>query len=187
MLYLTVDLRVHFKNAFEGAFVSATEDPTEGSSERPPRGVLWDRYKDVQEIAFEFEIKGALEVTIELHLNMRILVHFLGHRNAQNDSIKSWTWEGTLCCTGVQLRFHFRQHLKMPKNVNRKMHFMPSSWSNWQSNQGVDLRVRLMGHKRMHLAISKKMHKRVHVRLQQRVLLRLHLSCACACTFWGND
>ena len=40
MLYLTVDLRVHFKNAFEGAFVSATEDPTEGSSERPPRGVL---------------------------------------------------------------------------------------------------------------------------------------------------
>ena len=39
----------------------------------------------MQEGAFEVEIKGTLEVTIELHLKMRMVVHLLGHKGAQNE------------------------------------------------------------------------------------------------------
>ena len=46
----------------------AIENNTEGSSENTPKGVLRDLY-------VEYEIKGALEVTIELHLKMNMLVH----------------------------------------------------------------------------------------------------------------
>ena len=40
-------------NAIEGAFVSAIEDATEGSSEGTPEVLLRDSYKDAQEGAFE--------------------------------------------------------------------------------------------------------------------------------------
>ena len=43
----------------------------------------------MQEGAFEVKIKGALEVTIELYLKMDMVVHVLGHKSAQNDSIKT--------------------------------------------------------------------------------------------------
>ena len=56
------------------------EDTTESSSEGTPK----DLYTDAQEV----EIKGALEVTIELHLKMCMVVQLPGHRSAQNDSIK---------------------------------------------------------------------------------------------------
>ena len=37
---------------------------------------------------FEFEIKGALEVTIDLHFKMHMIVHFLGSYSGKNDLIK---------------------------------------------------------------------------------------------------
>ena len=46
----------------------------------------WGLYKDAQEGAFEVENKEALEVTIEFHLKMHMVVHLLGHRNAKSDS-----------------------------------------------------------------------------------------------------
>ena len=63
-------------------------DTTEGSSERTPKFVLRDLYKDAQEGAFEVKINGELEVTMELHLKMHMGVHLLGYRSSQNDSIK---------------------------------------------------------------------------------------------------
>ena len=36
---------------------------------------------------FEVEIKGTLEITVELHLTMQMVVHLLVERSAQNDSI----------------------------------------------------------------------------------------------------
>ena len=56
----------------------------------------------MQEGAFEVKIKGALEVTIELYLKMDMVVHVLGHKSAQNDSIKRWNWGDTLCCNWQQ-------------------------------------------------------------------------------------
>ena len=37
---------------------------------------------------FEIEIKGALEVTNELHLKMHMVVYFLLQKSARNNSIK---------------------------------------------------------------------------------------------------
>ena len=37
---------------------------------------------------FEFEIKGALEVTIDLHLKIHMVVHWLVQKSTQNNSIK---------------------------------------------------------------------------------------------------
>ena len=34
------------------------------------------------------EIKDALEIIIKLHLKMDMVMHFLGHKSAQNDSVK---------------------------------------------------------------------------------------------------
>ena len=116
-LQLMVHLKVHF--------VSAIEESAEGSFEDRTKVVPWDLYTDVQEGAFEVEIKGALEVKVELHLKMRMVVHLSGHRSAQNDSIKRWTWGGSLCCTWAHLRFHFREHLKMHNIVKKMMHFTP--------------------------------------------------------------
>ena len=45
----------------------------------------------VQEGAFEVEIKSALGVTTELRLKIHTVIHFLGHKSVQNDSIKRWT------------------------------------------------------------------------------------------------
>ena len=75
------------------------QDATEDLSESKPKGVLWDLCKDAQEGGFEVKIKGALEVTIKLHLQMSMVVHLLGKRSAQNDSTNRWAWGGTLCCT----------------------------------------------------------------------------------------
>ena len=55
-------------------------------------------YKDAQEGAFEAEIKGALEVTIEFHLKMPMVVHLFGHRSTKNDSINGEI-EGALYVT----------------------------------------------------------------------------------------
>ena len=55
---------------------------------------------------FEVEIKGTLEITVELHLTMQMVVHLLVESSAQNDSIKAEreealvdTIEDALCCT----------------------------------------------------------------------------------------
>ena len=42
----------------------------------------------MQEGAFAVEIKGAIEVTIELRLKIRMMVHLLGHTSVSKDSIK---------------------------------------------------------------------------------------------------
>ena len=71
VIYVSVD------GALEGAFVNAIEDTNVGWSDGTPKGVLWDLYKGAQEDIFEFEIKGALKVKIELYLKMRMVVHLL--------------------------------------------------------------------------------------------------------------
>ena len=55
---------------------------------------------------FEVEIKGTLEITVELHLTVQMVVHFLVERSKQNDSIKGEreealedVLEDALCCT----------------------------------------------------------------------------------------
>ena len=63
-----------------------------------PKAVPWDLSIDAQEGAFEIKIKGALEVTIELHLKMCTVVDLSEHRSAQNYSIKKWTCGGIQCC-----------------------------------------------------------------------------------------
>ena len=77
-----------------------------------------------------------------------------------------------------RLRFRFREHIKMYKNVKDKIHFM--------LHLGVHLRVHLSVHLMIHLTISLKMHKRVHLRLHLGVHLRLHLGCTYGCTCWCN-
>ena len=86
---------VHFKVAFG----SGIENATEGSSEGTPKVVIWDLYKDAQEGAFEVQIKRAFRVRIELRLKMHMVIHLSGHKSAQNDSVKKWTWVDTLYCT----------------------------------------------------------------------------------------
>ena len=66
---------VAFDGALQCAFAIAIEDATEVLSEGTPKGVPWDLYKDAQERAFEVEVKGAFEVTIEVHLKIRMVVH----------------------------------------------------------------------------------------------------------------
>ena len=53
-------MKVAFDDALEVALVSAIEDALEGRSERVPKSVLRDLYKDVPESSFEVELKGAL-------------------------------------------------------------------------------------------------------------------------------
>ena len=54
--------------------ISAVEGAPDGSSEGTP--------------IYEIEIKGALEVTVDLHLKMQMVVHLLVQKSAQNGSIK---------------------------------------------------------------------------------------------------
>ena len=41
-----------------------------------------------KKVAFEVQIKGALQVAIELHLKMHIVVHLLAQKSSQSNSIK---------------------------------------------------------------------------------------------------
>lgn len=59
-----------------------------GLSEDTPKNVPQDLYKDAQEVAFEVEMKGALEVTTELYLKMLMVVHLLGRKIAPYNSTK---------------------------------------------------------------------------------------------------
>ena len=54
--------------------VSAVEGAPDGSSKDTPK--------------FEVEIKGALEVTTELHLKMHMVMGLLVQKSSQNNSIK---------------------------------------------------------------------------------------------------
>ena len=71
----------------EDAFFSAFEGIPKGLSKGTPKVVPWDLYKVVQESAFEVEIKGAFEMTVE----MLMLVHLIVRKSVWNDSIKRWT------------------------------------------------------------------------------------------------
>ena len=62
------------KRMFEQEHASAVEGAPDGSSEGTP--------------TFDVEIKGALEVTVEFHLKMYMVVHIFVQNNVQNDSIK---------------------------------------------------------------------------------------------------
>lgn len=59
-----------------------------GLFEDTPKNVPQDLYKDAQEVAFEVEMKGALEVTTELYLKMLMVVHLLGRKSAPYNSTK---------------------------------------------------------------------------------------------------
>lgn len=59
-----------------------------GLSEDTPKNVPQDLYKDAQEVAFEVEMKGALEVTTELYLKMLMVVHLLRRKSAPYNSTK---------------------------------------------------------------------------------------------------
>ena len=74
MIHLTVQSRVHLRLS-----------KIEGLSEGMP--------------TFEVENKGALGVTIKLHLKMHIVMHFLVHKIDQSDLIKDELEGDTLCCT----------------------------------------------------------------------------------------
>ena len=63
---MTFALKYKHVSAFEGA----PDDSSEGTH------------------TFEVEIKGVLEVTIEMHLKMHMVVSLLVHMNSQNNSIK---------------------------------------------------------------------------------------------------
>ena len=65
-----------------------------------------DLYKTVQEGIFEVENKDALELTIELHLKIDLVVLLLVYKSAQNDSTKG---------------FHFKEHCKIQKNIKKEM------------------------------------------------------------------
>ena len=67
-----------------------------------------DLYKTVLEGIFEVENKDALELTIELHLKIDLVVLLLVYKSAQNDSTKG---------------FHFKEHCKIQKNVKKEMYF----------------------------------------------------------------
>ena len=54
-----------------------------------PNYALSNLHKDEQEGAFEFELKGALEVSLELHLWSYLFVHLLIQKVSQNNSSKS--------------------------------------------------------------------------------------------------
>ena len=71
-LLLMIHLTVQLKGAPEGAFDIAPQD------------ALSDYYKDAQEGVFEFELKGALEVALELHLWLDLLIQSLMHKCVQN-------------------------------------------------------------------------------------------------------
>ena len=61
-MYLSMQWRVLFLNTYEGV-------PNEGV----PKSALRNLYKEVPEGSFEFELKGALEVKIELHFKLHML------------------------------------------------------------------------------------------------------------------
>ena len=56
---MSLQLKVAFDGALEGALVSAT-DAFQGRSKGAPTSVIRDLYKDVPESSFEVELKGAL-------------------------------------------------------------------------------------------------------------------------------
>ena len=60
--------------ALKYELVSAVEGAPDGSSQIIP--------------TFEVEIKGALEITIELNLKKHMVVHLLVQKSSQNNSIK---------------------------------------------------------------------------------------------------
>ena len=65
---------------------------------------------------FEVEIQGALEDAIELHMKMHMVVRLLVQNNSQNNSIKGELEEALYV---GNLRFHFKKHEKLQKNVKR--------------------------------------------------------------------
>ena len=92
MLQLMIHLAAQLRGAPEGTFDGAPKDTlsdlhvvldfhlwlhlltlVDGSSENTP--------------TFEVEIKGALEVTTELHLKILMLVYLLEQKSSQNNSI----------------------------------------------------------------------------------------------------
>ena len=56
-----------------GTFCSAIEGAPEETSESVPNTALQDLYKHAQDVAFEVELKDALD----LHLKLNLLVHLL--------------------------------------------------------------------------------------------------------------
>ena len=65
---------------------------------------------------FEVEIQVALEDAIELRLKMHMVVRLLVQKNSQNNSIKGELEEALYV---GNLRFHFKKHEKLQKNVKR--------------------------------------------------------------------
>ena len=90
------------KFALQYEHVSAVEGAPDGSSQGTP--------------AFEVDIKGALEVTIEFHLKMHMVVHLLVQKSSQNNSIKNGTlcWRYSMLHLKVHLRFRLK-HKKLQK------------------------------------------------------------------------
>ena len=72
-----------------GALISTIEGVPEVTPEGAPNYSLGNLHKDEQEGAFEFVLKGALEVSLELHLWLHLFVHSLIHKVSQNNSSHS--------------------------------------------------------------------------------------------------
>ena len=84
--------------------ISAAEGAPNGLSEGTP--------------TLEIEIKGAPKVTIQLHLKMHMLVYLSDQKNPQNNSIKVELRRHSV----LHLKFHFKKHEKLQKNVKNKIH-----------------------------------------------------------------
>ena len=101
-------------------YVSAFESAPYGSSKGAP--------------TFEVKVKGALEVTIELHLKVRIVVWLLVQKSSQNTSIKGELKEAlcdsvegapniSLSEAGfVKKKMHLPMHLMVHLTMQSRVH-----------------------------------------------------------------
>ena len=71
---------------------------------------------------FEFELKGALRVEIELQLNLHMGMYLLVNKGAQNKSMKGELEISLYVTLGVEPKIHFVEHLKLLKKIKKKIH-----------------------------------------------------------------
>ena len=105
---------------------------------------IYIKMQDAQEGAFVVEMKGTLEMQIELHLKMCMGVQLLVRKGAKNNLINGELDGALLVVLESTRKISLKKELK---NAQK-----------YQEKDGV--------HLRMNLAMSIKIHQRVHLRLR---------------------
>ena len=77
---------------------------------------------------FEVEIKGAVEVTIELHLKMYMVMRLLVQKSAQNYSLKDELDKALYVALKEHLWFHFKETQRFAKKMAIKKLIWHCSW-----------------------------------------------------------